>query len=67
MPNPTKIEFIDLHEVCRRVCLGKSAIYKMVRLSAFPSPVKLGDKAVRWNAAEVDAWQRERLAERSAA
>ena len=67
MPNPAPIEFIDLHEVCRRVGLKKSAIYRMIRLSAFPRPVRLGDKAVRWNAAEVDAWQRARLAERSAA
>ena len=66
MPNPNKIEFIDLHEVSHRVGLQKSAIYKMVRSAAFPAPVKLGDKAVRWNAAEIEAWQRERLAERAA-
>ena len=67
MSKPPAIEFIDLHEVSRRVCLRKTAIYKMMRSAAFPRPVKLGDKAVRWNAAEVDAWQRERLAARTAA
>ena len=66
MPNPTLIEFIDLHEVSHRVGLKKSAIYKMVRSAAFPAPVKLGDKAVRWDAAEVQRWQAERLAERAA-
>ena len=66
MPNPTRIEFIDLHEVSRRVGLKKSAIYKMVRLSGFPRPVKLGAKAIRWSAAEVERWQAERLAERAA-
>ena len=66
MANPTKIEFIDLHEVSRRVCLGKSAIYKMVRNSTFPRPAKFGAKAIRWDAAEVERWQAERLAERAA-
>ena len=66
MSKPAPIEFISFREVSARVGLGKSAIYKMMRSAAFPRPVKLGDKAVRWNAAEVDAWQRERLAERSA-
>ena len=66
MSKPAPIEFIDLHEVSRRVSLGKSAIYKMVRNATFPAPAKLGDKAVRWDAAEVAAWQRERLAERAA-
>ena len=66
MPHPAPIEFLDLHEVSRRVCLKKSAIYKMVRISAFPPPVKLGSKAVRWVTAEIDKWQRERIADRAA-
>lgn len=66
MSNPAPVVFIDLHEVSQRVCLKKSAIYKMARANAFPSPVRIGSKAVRWDAAEVDAWQRERLAARAA-
>ena len=66
MSNPVPLAFIDLPEVSRRVCLCKSAIYKMVRNSTFPAPAKLGEKAVRWNAAEIEAWQRERLAARAA-
>ena len=65
MQNPAAIEFIDLRAVSKRVCLQKSAIYKMVRISAFPPPVRIGAKAVRWDAAEVEAWQRERLADRA--
>ena len=60
------IEFISLPEVSRRVSLGKSAIYKMVRNATFPAPAKLGEKAIRWDAAEVHRWQSERLAERAA-
>ena len=67
MSKPAPISFISFRQVSDRVCLGKSAIYKMMRSAAFPRPVNIGTKAVRWDAAEVDAWQRERLAERSAA
>ena len=66
MSKPAAIEFISFREVSARVCLGKSAIYKMMRSAAFPRPVNIGTKAVRWHAAEIDAWQRERLAERAA-
>ena len=60
------IEFIDLREVCRRVCFQKSAIYCLIRNGEFPHPVKIGRKASRWDAAEIDTWQREQLARRAA-
>ena len=66
MSKPAPIEFITFLEVSRRICLGKSAIYKLLRTAAFPRPVRIGRKAVRWDAAEVDSWQRERLADRAA-
>ena len=66
MSNPAPVVFIDLHAVSQRVCLKKSAIYKMVRANAFPPPVRIGTKAVRWSAAEIDEWQRSRLAARAA-
>ena len=48
MSNPAPVVFIDLHEVSQRVCLKKSAIYKMARANVFPRPVRIGAKAVRW-------------------
>ena len=66
MSIPNVIEFISLPEVSRRVSLGKSAIYKMVRNATFPAPAKLGEKAIRWDSAEIQRWQAERLAERAA-
>ena len=64
---PAPIEFLDFHEVSKRVCLRRTTIYKLISESAFPRPVRIGLKAVRWDAAEVDSWQRERLAARGAA
>ena len=67
MPNSTAIEFLTLAQVELRVALKKTAIYRAMRRNAFPRPAKLTEKAVRWHAAEIDEWQRARLAERDRA
>jgi prophage regulatory protein len=43
-------------EVERRVGLGRSALYRMMRSGAFPEPVRISPKAVRWPASEIEAW-----------
>ncbi len=48
--------FLKLTEVCRRVGLGKSMIYDMIRQGRFPRPYKLSLSASRWSEREVVAW-----------
>lgn len=43
-----------------------SAIYDLMKAGRFPKPVKIGDRAVAWPQAEVDAWIAQRIAERDA-
>lgn len=54
---------IRSREVQARTGLPKSSLHRMARAGAFPSPVKLGVRAVAWREADVDAWieSRERL------
>ncbi len=47
---------IKLDEVCRRVGLGKSMIYQMVKEKRFPCPYKISPFAARWSEQEVVAW-----------
>ena len=47
---------IKIQEVTERVGIGRSSIYKLMRASGFPLPLKLGGRAVRWSVAELDAW-----------
>ena len=61
------IEFIDLREVSRRTSMKRSYVYSAVARGEFPAPVRISSRCSRWNAAEVDQWQRDRLAERNAA
>ena len=66
-PTTTPIVFIDLPEVERRTGIRKTRIYELIREGRFPKSVRVSLRASRWCAAEVEAWQRARLAERDAA
>ena len=58
-----------LPEVLAAAGVRRSALYKMIRMGRFPSPIKLGaDKiAAGWLESEVVEWQRKRIAERDRA
>lgn len=51
--------FIKLDEVKRRVGLGKSMIYRLIRDGKFPAPYKLSPFASRWSDREIVAWMGE--------
>ena len=43
-------------EVESRCGIGRSTIYRWMRLGRFPEPVKVGPRAVRWPESEIEAW-----------
>ena len=43
-------------EVETRVGLARTTIYRLMRAGQFPAPLKVGPKAVRWPASEIDDW-----------
>ncbi len=43
-------------EVESRVGLKRSSIYREMRAGRFPIPVKVGPRAVRWPAREIERW-----------
>jgi prophage regulatory protein len=59
---------LRLPAVKNRTGLSRSTIYDKVQKKQFPSPVKLGKRAVGWVESELDEWQRQLiLASRKAA
>ena len=46
---------IPIAEVCRRVGMGRSTIYRRIKAGLFPRPLDL-DAIVRWKTSDVDAW-----------
>lgn len=58
---PTR--FIRRREVCHLTGLSPSSVYLLMNQSKFPASIRLpGGKAVAWNLADIEAWQRECIA-----
>jgi len=49
------VNFLRLQDVEARVALKKTEIYRRIKRSEFPQPVKLGH-ASRWLDTDIDAW-----------
>ena len=54
--NPNRL--IRMKELRQLLGLGHSTLYKMIGEGRFPRPVRLGERAVAWRLADVEAWQR---------
>lgn len=55
--------FYRLPRVCE-ICGGiaPSTVWAWVKAGTFPKPIKLSANTTAWNAADVDAWARSRIA-----
>lgn len=51
-----KDRLLRLRDVMHLTGLGRSTIYRKVKDSSFPVPVKVGQAAVRWKESDVTAW-----------
>jgi prophage regulatory protein len=47
---------VRMPTVMRRTGLARSTIYKMIANQNFPTPVRLGPRAVAWRRTDLDAW-----------
>jgi prophage regulatory protein len=52
--------FVRLPAVLATTGLGRSTIYRLVAEGSFPSPVKLGRRAVAWRWTDIEQWGRSR-------
>jgi prophage regulatory protein len=52
---------LRLPGVVGRTGLSRSTIYDKVQKKEFPEPVKIGERAVGWVEAEIDAWVKGRI------
>ena len=65
-PSPGALILERLPQVKARTGLGRSELYRRIAAGNFPAPIKIGERASAWNAAEVDGWITERIAARDA-
>lgn len=57
--------FLRLKDVMRLTTLSRSALYRLISRSEFPSQVKLSENSVAWVSSEVLGWMTERAERRS--
>ena len=43
-------------DVEARLGITKSTVYRLMRCGAFPEPIQVGPRAVRWVESELEAW-----------
>ena len=48
--------FLRMPTVMRITGLGRSTIYRLIADRKFPSPVRLGPRAVAWRRIDLDQW-----------
>lgn len=58
--------FLTPKAVCQRTSLSRSTLDRLVSANRFPSPVRITDRRLAYDAAAVEAWMQEQL-EREAA
>lgn len=52
---------LKLKDVLSITGLGKTSLYKLIKLSQFPKPISLGLRAVGWLESEIEAWIQEKI------
>lgn len=56
------IRFLKVEEVCSRVGVEKSKLYKMIREGEFPRPIKIGVASL-WADVTIRDWQLTKIRE----
>jgi prophage regulatory protein len=54
--------FLRQQAVLHLTALKRSSLYQLIRIGAFPGPVRIGKRAVAWPESAVNTWIRERIA-----
>ncbi|WP_420009731.1 helix-turn-helix transcriptional regulator [Xanthomonas sacchari] len=56
MSNTQRLEIERLPSVLARVGRSRASLYRDIAAGIFPSPVKIGARAVGWDSRAVDRW-----------
>lgn len=58
------LRYLRLREVCQRVGLKSSSVYRLIALGKFPKQVKLSERTAAWIESEVESFMESRIVER---
>ena len=49
-------DLLRCSEVVERFGVSKTQLYRLIRSGHFPSPIRIGERSVRWRRADLDRW-----------
>lgn len=52
---------IRLREVCSRIGMSRTHVYRLVGRGLFPAPVRLSERVSVWREADVNGWLRQKF------
>jgi len=55
-------QFLTPKKVCELTSLSRSTLDRLVAAQTFPQPIKLTDRRLAYNAAEVEEWMQAKVA-----
>jgi prophage regulatory protein len=64
LESPRGLRYLRLREVCQRVGLKPSSVYRLIGLGTFPKQLKLSERTSAWIESEVEAFMASRIDER---
>ncbi len=56
VPAPPETRLLRLNDVVEATTLSKSLIYALMRVGAFPEPVRLSENRIAWTTAAIRDW-----------
>ena len=62
----TDLRLLRISDVCARIGIHRSNVYRLVAAGKFPRPITIGERSSAWLSDEIDAWLAQRVAERDA-
>jgi predicted DNA-binding transcriptional regulator AlpA len=55
-------QFLTPRAVCERIALSRATLDRLVAAGKFPTPIRLTERRLVYNAADVEAWMQEKVA-----
>lgn len=51
-------QLLTLKEVCEQLRVSRSTVYRWISEGTFPAPLRIGDRAVRWQSDQIANWRK---------
>jgi prophage regulatory protein len=54
-------QFLTPKAVCERIALSRATLDRLVSAGKFPQPIRLTERRLAYNAADIEGWMAERM------